>query len=52
MLCSFFAIFTLDAGDESSRHTTVRVLKFLYGFVNGTPLNALAYLYKAPDSDA
>ena len=52
MLCSFCAEFTLDVGDESSKHTTVKVLKFLYDFVNGMPLNPLAYLYMAPAADA
>lgn len=52
ILCSFCAEFTLEVGDESSKHTTVKVLKFLYDFVSGTPLNPLACLYMAPAADA
>ena len=52
MLCNFCAEFTLVVGDESSRHTIVKVLKFLYDFVNGMPLNLLVYLYIAPTTDA
>lgn len=30
----------------------VKVLKFLYDFVNGMPLNPRTYLYMAPAADA